>query len=47
VETASVKVYRKSLSFAVKLNIVRCENISSVFAKCWISGIDAVICCEK
>lgn len=27
---ASVKVYRKSLALAVKLNVIRCENTSSV-----------------
>jgi len=47
VETASVKVHGKSLSFSVKLNVIRCENISSLFAKWWISVIDSMICFEK
>ena len=29
----SVKVYRKSLALAVKLNVTRCENTSSVFVR--------------
>jgi len=29
----SVKVYKKSLALAVKLNVTRCENTSSVFVR--------------
>jgi len=34
-EKSSVKVLGESLSFGVKLNAIRCENISLMFAMCW------------